>query len=294
MAENEKSPLVSIMMPVYNGIKTLPMAINSLKNQTYNNWLCIIVNDGSNDGTKDYLDSLTDKRFKIIHFNENKGRPYARQAALEACEGEYLAYLDADDFYHPDKIKKQLDILNNNPELSLVSCGMGSFNGSFILERVRCNYNTKAIKYEMGQDYKPARAAAMIRLPDAKYIKYNLNLKYAQDTDYFVKYLDNKYYINIDDILYFYSEFNSVTKSKILKTKYFGILYHSSLFKHKPILSLTRILKNIFKIFILILIYPFVKDEKFLTGRGIEPNAEQVNEFNRVKLINDIPNAVTR
>lgn len=280
MAENEKSPLVSIMMPVYNGIKTLPMAINSLKNQTYDNWLCIIVNDGSNDGTKDYLDSLTDKRFKIIHFSENKGRPYARQAALEACEGGYLAYLDADDFYHPDKIKKQLDVFINNPQISLVSCGMGSFNGNFILERVRCNYNTKVIKYKMGQTYKPARAAAMIMLPDAKYIKYNLNLKYAQDTDYFVRYMDNKLYINIEDVLYFYSEFNSVTKSKILKTYYYVIRNNILTFKSNPAKSVKEFLINSLKFVYTAVLSPFVSKDYFLKNRGAYPDKIELQKFN--------------
>ncbi|WP_159800589.1 glycosyltransferase family 2 protein [Flavobacterium sp. MK4S-17] len=280
MAYNEESPLVSVMMPVYNGINTLPLAVNSLLSQTHANWFCIIVNDGSTDGTKEYLDNLTDPRFKIIHFEVNKGRPYARQAALEAAKGEYLAYLDADDFYHPEKIQKQLDVFIKNPQISLVSCGMGSFNDGFQLERIRCNYTTKPVKYKMGQNYKPARAAAMVRLPDAKFIKYNLNLKYAQDTDYFVRYMDDKFYINIEDVLYFYSEFNSVTKSKILKTYYYVLRNNVLTFKSSPAKSAKEFTINSLKFVYTAVLSPFVSKDYFLKKRGAYPDKAELQKFN--------------
>jgi glycosyltransferase involved in cell wall biosynthesis len=135
----ENSPQVAIMMPVYNGEKTLPLAIASLLHQTYLYWKCYIVNDGSTDGTKGYLDSLNDVRFVIIHFENNKGRPYARQAALDIAEGKYLAFLDADDFYHPQKLEKQIEAFDKNRDIDLVSCGMASFDHRLILRTVRSN-----------------------------------------------------------------------------------------------------------------------------------------------------------
>src|SRR5690606_2404180 len=119
----KNNPQVAIMMPVYNGEKTLPLAIKSLQAQTYQNWKCYIVNDGSTDNTKNILDAIEDDRFVVHHFKENKGRPYARQKALDLAEGKYIAFLDADDFFHPEKLEKQVNILEENIEIDLVSCG---------------------------------------------------------------------------------------------------------------------------------------------------------------------------
>ena len=82
--------LVSVQVPVYNGMPYLKRAIDSLLRQKYTNWECIIVNDGSFDGTKEYLDTLSDMRFRILHLEVNRGRPYARQIALENSKGEYV------------------------------------------------------------------------------------------------------------------------------------------------------------------------------------------------------------
>lgn len=133
----ENNPQVAIMMPVYNGEKTLPLAVASLIHQTYSHWKCYIVNDGSTDGTKAYLDSLRDDRFVIIHFEKNKGRPYARQAALDLAEGKYLDFLDADDFYHSEKLEKQVKEFKDNNELALVSCILASFDSNDTLKSTK-------------------------------------------------------------------------------------------------------------------------------------------------------------
>ena len=70
---------VSIMMPVYNGLPLIKASVESILKQTYTNWECIIVDDGSTDGTSAYLDSLSDSRFVVHHFVKNQGRPVARQ-----------------------------------------------------------------------------------------------------------------------------------------------------------------------------------------------------------------------
>ena len=79
------------------------------------------------------MDSLTERRFKIIHLPENRGRGYARQIALENAEGCYLTYLDADDFFHPNKIELQVTILDKYQDVFLVSCGQGTYDNEYNL-----------------------------------------------------------------------------------------------------------------------------------------------------------------
>lgn len=286
----KNNPLVAVMMPVYNGEKTLMLAVNSLINQTYKNWKCYIVNDGSTDGTKKILDSITDNRFEITYFKKNKGRPYARQAALDIVTGKYLAFLDADDFYHPDKLKEQVNLLESNKDLRLVSCGMGSYDSNYNLKAVRANYESGIQTYKIGQLYRPARAAAMVYLQSSKECGYNLNLKYAQDTDFFMRYLNGQKYLNSNNIHYYYSEYDSVSKKKIIVTNFYGIILYKQFLKSAPVFAVKRISINLLKITLKLLVYPFVNADFYLKRRGIDPNIEMIKEFKNALNISSIKN----
>src|SRR5215207_1243408 len=87
---------VSVLIPVYNGMPYLRQAIESIFAQTLTNWQCVIVNDGSRDGTRDYLASIDDPRFLILE-QENAGISAAINRGLQHCTARYVARLDADD-----------------------------------------------------------------------------------------------------------------------------------------------------------------------------------------------------
>ena len=111
------SPLVSIIIPTYNYAKFISETLQSIKNQTYNNWEAIIVDDGSTDNIKDVVKSFleTDKRIKYIYQN-NKGLPAARNTGINACEGFYIQLLDADDLISTHKIELQVSFMQENPK----------------------------------------------------------------------------------------------------------------------------------------------------------------------------------
>lgn len=273
------NPQVAIMMPVYNGEKTLPLAIASLIHQTYPYWKCYIVNDGSTDGTKELLDNLTDPRFVIIHFEKNQGRPYARQAALDAAEGKYLAFLDADDFYHQDKLKKQIKVFRENEDLALVTCSMGSYDAKFNLTNTRGGRFGK-IRYRFTGRFNAPHAPSMVKLELAKKIDYNLKLKFAQDSDFFVRYLLNQYYFVIDDILYYYSEFDSVTVRKIIITYNYGIIRNFSFFKKYPFTVLKNISVLLTKLLFIFFSSPFINVKTILKRRGKPATKKERDMFN--------------
>ena len=216
MSDNNKEPLVTIMMPVFNGLKLIHASIASLLAQTYSNWECIIVDDGSTDGTSEYLDSLQDIRFRVVHFKENLGRPFARQKALELANGKYLAMLDADDLYRRNKIEMQVKIMENNPNIILVSSAICSFGTNTDLRRRRGAEVVKIVNYS--GEKPPVHASSMLITQRAKLFKYNGFLKSGEDADFLERYLkDGTYYLD-PNILYYYSEFDSVTKQKILNS----------------------------------------------------------------------------
>jgi glycosyltransferase involved in cell wall biosynthesis len=205
-------------MPVYNGERTIQLAIKSILHQTYPNWKCIIVNDCSTDGTASILKKYeSDDRFKIIHLPENKGRGNARQVALDNSEGDYLTFLDADDFYHPEKLELQLKVFSQFPDIVVSSTGVGSFDITHKLKRKRGFKNKGLNNYKNENRYPGFPASVMIRLDLAKKYTYNTLLKAAEDNDFLHKCLSpNLSYYVLEEILYYYEEFGVITRSKFV------------------------------------------------------------------------------
>lgn len=267
------NPLISIMMPVYNGLPLLKASIASLQNQTYSNWECIIVDDGSTDGTSSYLDSLKDSRFRIIHFSQNQGRPIARQKALDEVKGYYVAMLDAEDIYHPCKLEKQLEMFETHPELDLVGSNVCSF-GTQIDILYKRNITEGRIRKFDGV-YFPVHAASMLKASKAKQIKYNSQLKLGQDRDFLEKYLQGSLFMELTDILYYYSELDSVSKHKIRKT------YKLLLVKYLRTGNIKMTLAYLMKYVYSVVVFPGLSIEKILQRRGVALNVEETLFYKR-------------
>lgn len=109
---------VSVIIPTFNSGAYLNEAINSVLNQTYSPFEIIVVNDGSTDSTDNILrEYLNDIKYLS---QENLGPASARNLGIKAAKGEYIAFLDADDIWLPEKIEKQVDIFRKNPATALV------------------------------------------------------------------------------------------------------------------------------------------------------------------------------
>lgn len=109
-------PLVSVVMPVRNGMPFLRDAVESIRSQTYNHWELIVVDDHSTDGTASYLAQLADPRMRIIS-NTGSGVGAAQDSGIAIARGEYTARMDADDVSCPDRLAAQVSFLNANPDL---------------------------------------------------------------------------------------------------------------------------------------------------------------------------------
>jgi len=102
------SPIVSVIIPTYNRTKLLERAVNSVLRQTYKELELIIVNDSSKDETEKVIKKYADDRIKYICHQKNLGGPAARNAGIRAAKGEYVALLDDDDEWFPEKLEKQV------------------------------------------------------------------------------------------------------------------------------------------------------------------------------------------
>lgn len=120
-----ESPLITCIVPVYNGERFVAETIESMLAQTYRPIEVIVVNDGSTDSTPDVLGQFAD-RINVIN-QENAGQAAARNRGIEAANGDFIAFLDADDLWLPEKLEVQMKYLAANPEADLCTCMMVNF-----------------------------------------------------------------------------------------------------------------------------------------------------------------------
>lgn len=129
------SPLVSILMGIYNCAGTLKDAVACIKNQTYGNWELILCDDASTDATKQIAQKLMqeDDRIRLIGNQKNMGLAFTLNRCLELAQGEYVARMDGDDLCGVTRLEKEVKILQEHPEYAVVSTWMDNFdeNGTY-------------------------------------------------------------------------------------------------------------------------------------------------------------------
>ena len=121
---------VSIIMPAYNSSRWISDSIQSVFEQNYVQWELLIVDDGSTDNTKNIVkDFLNDKRIKYF-YQDNYGPAVARNLGISKASGKYLAFLDSDDLWKPNKLELQLNYLKNNPDCCLIHTNYSTFESN--------------------------------------------------------------------------------------------------------------------------------------------------------------------
>ncbi|MFN2126227.1 MAG: glycosyltransferase family 2 protein [Anaerolineales bacterium] len=122
-----KQPMVSVVIPAYNNARFLGETIESVLDQTYQNFELIIVNDASPDDILAVVERYPDSRIQYIVHGKNLGLSAARNTGTLAAEGEIIAHLDGDDLYHPQKLQKHVEFLERHPQIGV------SYNSRFEL-----------------------------------------------------------------------------------------------------------------------------------------------------------------
>ena len=112
-ARREAEPLISVITPAYNAEHFIAETVRSVQAQTFDSWEMVIADDSSRDGTAAMLADIcaADLRIRVIRLERGRGPAGARNAALAAARGRYICFLDSDDLWLPDKLKRQLEFM---------------------------------------------------------------------------------------------------------------------------------------------------------------------------------------
>ena len=219
---------VTIITPSYNCSQFILETINSVLAQSYNKWEMIIVDDCSTDNSvgviERYIDN--DKRFKLIKLNKNVGSAQARNTALEYATGRFIAFLDSDDIWYPDKLEKQiLFMLDRKVPISFTSYELIDENS---ISKNRIIHSVKKLNQI---DYlKNTIIGFSTSMIDTSIIGNDfrmMNIRTRQDTSLWITLLGMGFYAyGINEVLVKYRvHHNSISANKIKASKQVWNLY---------------------------------------------------------------------
>jgi glycosyltransferase involved in cell wall biosynthesis len=248
----ENMPLVSIITPLYNSERFIKETIMSVLTQTYTNWEMIIVDDSSTDNSVDIVKNLIagDPRIKLIRLSKNSGADVARNTAIEAAQGKYVAFLDSDDLWHPEKLEKQIRFMEDNDYLLTYTYYEqmdtdGNYLGKIVTPPERVSYNDMLKSNYIG-------CLTAVYNQDKLGKKYMPSIKSRQDYGLWLKILKEVPYAYClsESLAYYRIVSGSVSSNKIKMLKYNWNLFYNienlSLFKSLYYLG-WNIYKKVFK-----------------------------------------------
>lgn len=126
-------PKISAVMALYNTpYDLLEATVKSILSQTFTDFELIVIDDASSNEYKDFIHSFNDERIKYLKLKNNSGPGHARNEGIKKATGEYIAIIDSDDIYLPNRFEVQADFLDKNPDISLISCAFKQSNNGRI------------------------------------------------------------------------------------------------------------------------------------------------------------------
>lgn len=215
--------LVTVIMGVYNSYekKELIRSLNSIKNQSFTQWKCIICDDASIDDTFEFLEKFidNDKRFTLIKNELNMGLGYSLNKALEKVKTKYVIRQDADDYSSEDRFQKLYDYMENHKNIDVLGSGMILFDkkGKWGSYKIR-SYSIKKDDFLLGTVVAhPSVIMKTESLRNNGGYRISWETRRCEDYDLFMRMFKNKCNIaNIDDELYFYFSNREGTKRKFI------------------------------------------------------------------------------
>ena len=205
-------PKVSVLMPAYNCEDYVGVAVVSVLEQSFADLELLVVDDGSTDRTSEILASFSDPRLHIYRNKKNEGIAESRNHALDRARGEYMAWLDADDVAGRDRIKKQVDFLDSNPECGLCCSNMNVIDesGMVVAESVWQHTEIPLQWYLLWQN-PIAQSSVMLRksLIDSLALTYSSHHSPAEDYHFWCRLAVHTGFKRLDEPLLNYRKLSS-------------------------------------------------------------------------------------
>lgn len=216
---NNNTPLISVIIPVYNGEKTIRETIESVLNQTYKNIELIVINDGSLDLTLNVTSSIKDPRLKVFSY-KNAGVCMSRNRGIERTCGQFISFLDADDIWTPDKLEMQLKALQANPQASVAYSWVDYIDerGDFVRHGNHITINGDAYEKMLIQNILENGSNPLIRRQGLINVGiFNQSLTLAEDWDMWLRLAALYDFVTVPYVQILYRTSSSSESTNVLK-----------------------------------------------------------------------------
>lgn len=280
------APTVSVMIPCFNAERSLRWAVASMLEQTFTDWECLIVDDGSTDGTWELLQRFDDPRIRLQRLPMNCGRGWARAAALEMATGQFLGMVDADDWVYPDKLSAQVAALERFPEAGLVSSAMAITDGSgdMIGRQGPAREELRAPLTRLGHSDLP-HASSLLRMEAAREAGYDRSLRFSEDRDFLVKVRRRHAACLLASPNYVYAQPGSMSFSKMAASYAAQLQIFAKYRREDPLRALLLSAEAVAKREVYRLVYVAGLGERLVAQRWTPPSVAEVDAFERARAI---------
>ena len=184
----KKNPLISIIVNCFNGEKYLKDCIKSIINQSYKNWEVIFWNNASTDSSRNVLKKFKDKRIKYFKSNKFLNLYDARNQAIKKANGEFISFLDTDDWWVKDKLSTQIELINNNKNINFIYSNVFIYNEK--TKKKELYFKNKKpsgkITQSLLDDYKIGILTVMMKKKLFSGRKFNKSYNIIGDFDFFL------------------------------------------------------------------------------------------------------------
>ena len=218
--------LVSIVTPVHNSEKFLVACISSVQAQTYTEWEHILVDDCSTDKSRAIIEEFVakDPRVKYLRLEQNSGAGVARNKAIEAAKGAYVAFLDSDDLWYPDKLEKQLGFMQSNSyPFTFTAYDKIDEGGNKTAKKVPAK---KLVSYKKALFKNPIGCLTVIYSVEHFGKRYMPAIRKRQDYALWLQLLKESNAHGLDEVLSTYRDRkNSISSNKVQLLKYEWKIY---------------------------------------------------------------------
>lgn len=265
-----QQPLVSITSAFFNTGPAILDMVHSILAQDYQNWELLLLDDGSTDDTKLLLGNQSDDRIKLFSNGQNKGRGFSLNRLNLLSNGKYIARMDSDDFSHPKRISRQVELLEVHPEIDAAGTGIVYLDKANEPVGIwQAPVLHKDICGEPHRTFKICHGSIMARKHWFNNHKYNEKIPYAVDFDLLHNAQFTSQFVNIREPLYYYrleDSFN-LKKQFIARWVLSSILWRSSSEAKKYAFGFENIAKQQIRFIVTVLMLMIGMKKQLLSRR---------------------------
>ncbi len=210
--------MISVVIPAFEARDDLPMSLSSILAQTFEDWECIVVDDGSRVRVNDVIDAARDPRVRLVRHEANQGRGAARATGLREARGELIAWQDADDWSFPNRFERQMAALRAEPRAMFVGTAITVADASERCVGLRCDLQSGTRFLAPLEPPPVAHPTLLFRAEVLEHVAVDSHYRTSEDHAFLSEALRRFPFTNVSEPLYCYREMQSQSAQKYVSS----------------------------------------------------------------------------